>query len=358
MKYIVYKTTNLINNYIYIGVHKTKNPDVFDEYLGCGVFINRPRTYEKAKTAFQQAVKEFGPKNFKRETLAVFDIAEEAYALEGFLVNESFLARQDVYNMILGGIINPETGKLIYCYSAENGNFIKEYTSYAEATEDLQCGPATIANSIRYKFKVKGFIFSEIKTDCIDLSVYNFKTPVSVYRYLKTGEFDKEFNSMDSAGKNTLNTSTIYIQKAATLGYLVKDQYYFSFYRESSYDKARTLQIKNREVYCYDSEGRYLKSYAKQEDAEKENPYCNITKAIKLRKLDENNHYWALVKLKYYNKPVKRVSKKVAKFDADGNIIQCWDSSNQCAKEVGVAVKNVLRGEYTHHKGYVYKYIE
>ena len=32
MKYIVYKTTNLVNNYIYIGVHKTNTPYEFDGY--------------------------------------------------------------------------------------------------------------------------------------------------------------------------------------------------------------------------------------------------------------------------------------------------------------------------------------
>ena len=68
MKYIVYKTTNLINNYIYIGVHKTQDPNIFDSYIGCGVYINKPYTYEKAKTKFQQAVKEFGTSNFRRET--------------------------------------------------------------------------------------------------------------------------------------------------------------------------------------------------------------------------------------------------------------------------------------------------
>jgi len=40
MKYIVYKTTNKINNYIYIGVHKTVNPNVFDNYLGCGCYAD------------------------------------------------------------------------------------------------------------------------------------------------------------------------------------------------------------------------------------------------------------------------------------------------------------------------------
>ena len=40
MKYIVYQTTNLINNKIYIGVHKTVNPDIFDGYIGNGGICN------------------------------------------------------------------------------------------------------------------------------------------------------------------------------------------------------------------------------------------------------------------------------------------------------------------------------
>lgn len=35
-KYIVYQTTNKINNKIYIGVHGIEN-EKFDGYLGCGV---------------------------------------------------------------------------------------------------------------------------------------------------------------------------------------------------------------------------------------------------------------------------------------------------------------------------------
>ena len=41
MKYIVYKTTCLINNKIYIGVHQTENPEIFDGYLGRGYFIGK-----------------------------------------------------------------------------------------------------------------------------------------------------------------------------------------------------------------------------------------------------------------------------------------------------------------------------
>lgn len=33
MKYIVYRTTCLINNKIYVGVHHTDDPNIFDGYM-------------------------------------------------------------------------------------------------------------------------------------------------------------------------------------------------------------------------------------------------------------------------------------------------------------------------------------
>ena len=55
--WIVYQTTNLVNNKIYIGVHKTKNPFEFDGYLGNGIYINQSATYIYAKTKMEAAVK-------------------------------------------------------------------------------------------------------------------------------------------------------------------------------------------------------------------------------------------------------------------------------------------------------------
>ena len=57
MKYIVYQTTNLSNNKIYIGQHKTKDPNIFDQYLGCGIKVNMPSSYENPCSPLQYAVK-------------------------------------------------------------------------------------------------------------------------------------------------------------------------------------------------------------------------------------------------------------------------------------------------------------
>lgn len=129
MKYIVYCTTNLINQKIYIGQHLTKDPNIFDYYIGCGVYINKPSTYNNPKTAFQRAVAKYGPENFSREIIKVFDTKEESLLLESEIVTKEFLARDDVYNEVLGGN-SGDTTVSITCYQYDlEGNFIAEYDS-------------------------------------------------------------------------------------------------------------------------------------------------------------------------------------------------------------------------------------
>lgn len=92
LKWIVYCTTCTINKKIYIGVHRT-NPDIFDGYIGNGCYINNSATFNKTKTRFQKAVKKYGPENFIRSIIAVFDNEQDAYSLEADIVNEEFLKR-------------------------------------------------------------------------------------------------------------------------------------------------------------------------------------------------------------------------------------------------------------------------
>lgn len=88
MFYTVYKTTNLVNGKIYVGLHVTK--DLNDDYLGSGKQI-------------QAAVKKYGKDSFKREYIKICETPEEMYNLEAQIVNEEFVKRTDTYNMKTGG---------------------------------------------------------------------------------------------------------------------------------------------------------------------------------------------------------------------------------------------------------------
>ena len=52
--YIVYKTTNLVNNMYYVGCHQTDNLN--DGYIGSGKYLKR-------------AIKKYGIENFKFDIL-------------------------------------------------------------------------------------------------------------------------------------------------------------------------------------------------------------------------------------------------------------------------------------------------
>jgi type I site-specific restriction-modification system R (restriction) subunit len=103
MSYIIYKTTNIINGKYYIGVTNGKNPN----YLGSG-------------RSLRDAIKQYGRKNFVRETLEVFESEYEAYKREAQIVNENFVADRNTYNIGKGGKGGPGQPK-----SEEHINAIK-----------------------------------------------------------------------------------------------------------------------------------------------------------------------------------------------------------------------------------------
>ena len=88
MFYTVYKTTNLVNGKIYIGIHATKKLD--DNYLGSGSLI-------------KAAINKYGAENFVREYIKICETPEEMFNLEAEIVNEDFVKRSDTYNMKTGG---------------------------------------------------------------------------------------------------------------------------------------------------------------------------------------------------------------------------------------------------------------
>ena len=97
MKYIVYKTINLINKKYYIGVHQTEN--INDDYLGCGHWLGR-KIYPQVKSPILKAFIKYGDYNFNKEILFIFENRKEAYKKEQELVNVN---DPFCYNARLGG---------------------------------------------------------------------------------------------------------------------------------------------------------------------------------------------------------------------------------------------------------------
>ena len=145
MNYTIYKTTNLINNKIYIGQHQTDNLN--DNYLGSG-------------TLLLFAIKKYGKENFKKEILFNFDNFKEMNNKEAELVTSNFIKRKDTYNMILGGIEGLEN------HSKNKVNVYNEKLKKYIAIElkDFDKNIHKTANKGKLLIKTQeGFVFIESK---------------------------------------------------------------------------------------------------------------------------------------------------------------------------------------------------
>lgn len=90
----IYKTTNLINNKIYIGQKKRKRFDKY--YFGSGLLINR-------------ALKSYGKENFKVELLCECNSQEELNEKERFYIKDLNSQNKSIgYNILPGGQYLPD----------------------------------------------------------------------------------------------------------------------------------------------------------------------------------------------------------------------------------------------------------
>ena len=355
---IVYLTINLKNWHIYIGVHDTEEPTRWDFYLGDGVFANKPSTIAHPKEPFHYAVKKYGFESFRRITLAVFDTREEALWLEGILVNERFLKRDDVYNITLGGGAPPILTKAVYQYD-ENGNFIAEYESVTNAAKINNTNGSSITNAIMYKTMSAKSFWTEYKIDKLEIENFNnTNTELKVYAYTSTGDFIKEYSSISETAK-TYKTSLAVIQRAIKSQTMVHKTY-FSLEKLDSFKKQITQRHYRDPIHQYSMEGEYIQTFNSISDVVKQlgKKYDHISTAIKTQS-SCGGYQWSWDKIDRMPNRATYVSqaRKVGQFTLDGKLIKTYNTVRECRKDFG-NVSRVLKGQVKACKGYTFKYVD
>lgn len=298
-KYIVYKTTCLVNNKIYIGVHKTENPDVFDGYIGCGVHSNK---FTHCTTIFHKAVKKYGYENFKRETLFVFNHKKPAYKKEAELVTQDFIELDTNYNSALGGGGGIKNARAVYQFDL-TGKLLEKYPTIYDAAKSLNRPYKSIATAIATKGQCVDTLWS--RQPKIAINEYNTVPAQTYFVYNTDGSLCAESlklsELLDMLESNTGNISrTIKLQNKIK-GFFVTTERVTNFKVEIT----PTTGMVNQ----YSPEGVLLQSFTSIAEARAITglKLCAVSQAIKLfRKC--NGFYWTRS-----NTPPKRINTNCVK---------------------------------------------
>ena len=350
MKYIVYCTTCIENGKIYIGVHKTEDPDVFDGYIGNGIkvgyFIKNP------KTAFQRALKKYGYSKFKRTTLYIFDSEIEAYNKEEEIVTIDFIKRRDNYNTSLGGKSSGTVFKYIYQYDLE-GNYIKEWFGVEETAKIFKCNDNRFNIAIKEKRSAFNSFWSFEKVKKLDITDYKLSQHSEIYQYDLEGNLINIWNSVKEIQeqyqftKNSLCSAKS--QKIPLGGFYFVD----AFINIVDIIKSRELIdcITDKSISKYDQNGNKIYTYPSIKQASKEN---NISTNVIKKSIQNNEGIWSFGISDKYVQNVNYVTVKIEQYDLQGNLIKVWDSISQCSKE-HPKVRAVLKGIRNQTHGYTFK---
>lgn len=349
--FIVYCTTCTENGKIYIGVHKTENPDVFDGYIGNGLQIGW--TLKNPKTAFQRAVKKYGYSKFKRSTLYVFTSEEEAYQKEAEIVNLEFVKRRDNYNTSIGGKHPGTKYKSLYQYS-KDGDFIKEWNSVESAVSYFNCNSNRFNMVVQDKRSAFGYYWSYEYCEKLDISQYakSFHD-CETYQYNLKGELLHKYSSIKEITNDypELNRKTIAYARSNKVPI---QGYYFLDPNVNVIDLIKTREM----IFCLTD-----KSISKYKNGILVQTYPSISNAAKQNKIsantikksiNNNEGIWSYGYSLQYEENKNPVPLKIDQYDTEGVFVRTWDSLSQCLKEYPKA-KSVIKGERHHTKGYIFK---
>lgn len=301
LKYIVYITINLCNGKFYIGVHET-NPDVFDGYIGCGVY--RLSNANK-KFAFHSAVRKYGYDKFKRTTLRIFPHTEEgkkqAYQLEAELVTPTVLRSKQCYNTSVGGQggVNPEYMHTVYQYTKE-GKFVSAYPSIGIAahsinTDNYESAKQAIKNNCAGRStSAFGYVWSRDNK----FPGYKNRNITPVAQYTLSGKFLRTFNSIEEADL-AMQVCTI---NQAVLKHCLAAGYQWRRYTGNDSDIlpyiGEPLKIPYKQIVMYDKKGNKIGEYDNAQDCKKQHPELSVSQINRVLRNIIHSHKGFVFKFK------------------------------------------------------------
>lgn len=350
MKYLVYITTNLKTSQVYLGIHPTENPEIFDGYLGSGVYINQASTFKYPKTPFQFAVKKYGADSFRRYTVFTCDTLKEALEKKS-LFNKDFYKQSHVYNTLETFTVRKlyqftEDGKLVKTW--EDDYFITDFYGYP--IERFQWAAGN-------KLQFLGYYWSY--TPEINLSEFtkmkgNFKV---YYLYDLQGKLVKECYCLEDLYYWGNITSEDNVEEAIKFQIPIRDYYVSNKLMDVFAPRAKSTYSK-RLYYVYTKDNVFKGVYKGKEVLRVLDTYSwkNIRKAIEINKGWYKDFFISFEEINQV--PEKTFKSQIDVYDHFGNFIESIDSLKEVREKYNLTsskLKNIQLGEKYIDK-WIFKY--
>jgi len=225
MYYTIYETKNLITGEIYIGQHQTNNLN--DSYMGSGFRLKK-------------SIEKYGIENFSKTILFVFDNFNDMNNKEIELVNEEFLQRSDVLNVVLGGA-GYKMGETIVCRLRGNFEWMRISSEEYYSNKNLYETPATGTMIIE-----ENGVFRRISTDQYEKGVHVTQSTN------KVSVFNKKENKTMSIDLKDFDEN---IHKKVFGGIVSKVNGISQYVTKEQFDELNLVGIHKNKVTAYDENG-------------------------------------------------------------------------------------------------------
>ena len=196
--------------------------------------------YKKC-SLFWKAIEKYGFHNFICEILEEVPI-KDLNEKEIYYINKFNSCAPNGYNLSSGG----EGGRTqdIYCYSAQNGDFLEHYESLSAASLDTGVPIETISTIINGEQRKQshGIVFLKQYVEKYDINQLLRKTSHRVYVYTKNGDYYGEYPQIKIAAKE-LGTTESSIRKC--LNGTIPHSHWYQFKNEK-YDKINPIPVNSK----------------------------------------------------------------------------------------------------------------